>query len=116
MSEAAKHVHEAGRSGRTSVEEPRCCCRLGTVRGVGTNGSKPPMEVATEIEGEANRMERLRKRARRSIIRRKRSTGTDHVAGVVKMTRQGSRILTMAGTVGEPRTEQGHDLGKFGVR
>ena len=61
MSEAAKQVHEAGRSGRTSVEEPRCCCRLGTVRGVGTNGSKPPMEVGTELEGEANRMERFTK-------------------------------------------------------
>ena len=67
------------------------------------------MEGATEVEVEVNRMERLRKRARRSIIRHKRYTGTDHVASVVKMTRQGIRVLAMAGTFGGPRTEQGHD-------
>ena len=53
-------MHEAGGSGRTSVEDSdhAAVVALGPVLGVGTNGPKPPMEVATELEVEANRMER----------------------------------------------------------
>ena len=71
---------------------------------------KPPMEVATELEVEANRMGSVTKTVQEvNHTTEERSTGTDHFTSVVKMTNQGLQFLTMACTFGGPRTEQGKE-------
>ena len=105
-----RHYEEVGKLGDSRRQE-----KINAVPRV--EKGKPPMEVTTKLEVEANRMGWVTKTGQEvNHTTEERSTGTDHFTSVVKMTNQGLQFLTMACKFGGPRAEQGNDSGKFVVR